>query len=527
MSLSIVNQDGIPFEQDWLQAAWDLTGSSASGKTKMLFPHGENLQVWHMPILTAHDTPEWTTYAPGKGTISAYSTAVLFKLIEEAGVPTSHLGILNSENTLDRNLDMLPFEVIWRYINTKWSTYDKMHPWKVADGARFDELQLEIDMKWSVMVVWSDEPIHDPRIMVDEEGKPMLRGDGMPRLVKKTEGWWELEYLHFVRPNQKNVPVDTGDVRQAMWLLSQHLQTIYRHTRTIQKVTKDAYAEIGLANADGKVEFGIDKDGNLRLGDVLDLDSMRLLIPREVQFFDDKILSLTDPLWKAIAALIGEWRTIDEIRKILKWYHSSKQLFRDPKISGLLNDGERAAWVMKTSYIPTAEALSIRFGQEVGYWLQYDSSKPDVNPMGYVPSRSTHFTAPVRTKGDFDHMVSSFEALKTTMEVTDEAEIEQRIISFTVTSETPRQDDPHMSWAESIRNVTVDSNTRKTALFLLWLCDELGTDEFTVDNTILEYVLRYFGKAFCDKVQKPEETWHLNLKSLLTHWTRFKITRWS
>ena len=56
------------------------------------------------------------------------------------------------------------------------------------------------------------------------------------------------------------------------------------------------YGEIGLINADGKVEFGIDKNGQLRLGDVLDLDSMRNLIPGKVKLIDNSIVSLTSAL---------------------------------------------------------------------------------------------------------------------------------------------------------------------------------------------------------------------------------------
>ena len=130
---------------------------------------------------------------------------------------------------------------------------------------------------------------------------------------------------------------------------------------------------------------------------------------------------------------------------VLESRHSSKQLYRDPVFSGLFGDGDRAAWVMKKSYIPTIQALSARFGNEVGYWLIHDANASDPNPTNYTPSSRTHFTSPVKTDGEFDHMISSFKNLMKTMGISEESEIEKKIISFTIESSTSHQDDPRIS----------------------------------------------------------------------------------
>lgn len=127
--------------------------------------------------------------------------------------------------------------------------------------------------------------------------------------------------------------------------------------------------------------------------------------------------------------------------------------------------------------------------------------------------------------GLMDHLNSQYDGLKQRMKIEDESEIEWRIAWFTITTDISRQDDSVISWTTQSREVTVNQDTRKTALFLLRLCDEQRMDEFTVSDGVIRYVRAYYGDNFCDSVLQPWAKWHDNLKALLKEGTMFSISR--
>ena len=115
MGYSILGSDGQPFNKS-LEGAEQVN----FGKTKRVFRLADgNFGIAHEDILTAFDNPDFTSKAVGKGTVSAYSSAILFRRIEEAGVKTTHQGFINANTTKEKPLDMLPFEIIWRRYKVK------------------------------------------------------------------------------------------------------------------------------------------------------------------------------------------------------------------------------------------------------------------------------------------------------------------------------------------------------------------------------------------------------------------------
>lgn len=115
MAYSILGPDGQPFNES-LEGAAQVN----FGKTKKVYRLPDNTYgIAHEDVLTAFDNPDFTAKAVGKGTVSAYSSAILFRRIEEAGVKTTHQGFINSNTTKEKPLDMLPFEIIWRRYNVK------------------------------------------------------------------------------------------------------------------------------------------------------------------------------------------------------------------------------------------------------------------------------------------------------------------------------------------------------------------------------------------------------------------------
>ena len=137
----------------------------------------------------------------------------------------------------------------------------------------------------------------------------------------------------------------------------------------VQEVTFDTYAQIGRLNADGKIEVGLDSEGKLTLGDELELDALRNVSlskfeidGQEYEFDEDALgLNLNDVI-KGNAV---------NISLIIQARHSGKQAFRDlVKPWGVypMSDTRKKAndlagyQVTNSIYVPTAQALSERFG---------------------------------------------------------------------------------------------------------------------------------------------------------------------
>lgn len=389
MSLQILDSQWIPFRETLIPGIDPIN----SGKTKLVYPYQKWIfAILHKDIITANDNLIYTGDAPGKWTTSAYSTALLFKRIAARWVPTSHYGILNSNTTLDKSLDMLPFEIIWRRYNVEGNSWMKRNPWnKYATGQRYDEIIYEACLKWSVRTR-SGEVVHDPFLVLDENFQPKLRADGMPRLMHSKNNT-ELEYTEVLHPN-KGGNISAEEVKWAIAIFSTHAPDIRKMTKVVQETTLDTYAEIGRLNADGKIEVGLDWEGNLTLWDELELDSLRNMSIKTAESTDGNRILLADEwlLWIPLSELIDGWS--DSVEIIVEAYHSGKQVYRDRMKMVDMNmtslqaeywtrrdldqvymntrrwmNNAMAQFTTDTIYTPVALALSDRFSQEVWYRL--------------------------------------------------------------------------------------------------------------------------------------------------------------
>ncbi len=95
---------------------------------------------------------------------------------------------------------MLPFEIIWRRYNVEGNSWEKRNPHQVEIGAKYDAVKYEACLKWSV-IGSNGEKIDDPFLLLDENFQPLLRSDGMPRLMH-SKGNFELEYTKVIHPNK-------------------------------------------------------------------------------------------------------------------------------------------------------------------------------------------------------------------------------------------------------------------------------------------------------------------------------------
>jgi len=192
------------------------------GKTKKLhsWPEDDTFVVMEfLDRITAGDG-KLTDYPEGKGKIAREITEILFTMLEYNGVPTHFIRSLGENRMLVRNLEMLPFEAVIRFQVA--GSFLRRYP--VEKGAVLPGL-VEFFLK--------DDERHDP--LLSEEA------------------------LFFLFPKAERL-----------------LPAIREHTRKTGNVFKKVFAKIGLNFIDLKLEFGLDKEGKLFVGDEISPDSFRL-----------------------------------------------------------------------------------------------------------------------------------------------------------------------------------------------------------------------------------------------------------
>lgn len=368
MALSILWPDGTPYNE-----RLDSTELNA-GKTKQVLKYWGDVALVHNWVLTANDDPEFTWYAPDKWVASAYSSALLFKRLEGAGVRTSHRWVINANTTRETALEMLPFEIIWRKYNVPKNSWEKRHPWIHEIGAKYPENIYEVCLKWSV-ITESWEIIHDPFLVLDDNFQPVLDHKGLPKLMHSKKNQ-ELIYNNIVHPN-KDWEVTLDEVKAAITLFTERSSEIREMVERVQKVTFETYWEIGLINADFKIEVGLNEKRELILGDELELDAMRNMNPQKIVIDGEEYVFEEDSLGTSLEQIL--WRTPETITKIIEARHSGKQFYRN-KVD-LMNEepfndarkkyNDRAAEeTTQRIYIPVAQALSDRFWKKAWLILQ-------------------------------------------------------------------------------------------------------------------------------------------------------------
>jgi len=94
--------------------------------------------------------------------------------------------------------------------------------------------------------------------------------------------------------------MSSDEVRAAMEQFLRYAGEIREMAGVVQKVTFDTYAQIGRLNADGKIEVGL-RNGNLYLGDELELDALRNMALEQVEIENQR----GNVLYKTQGELLG------------------------------------------------------------------------------------------------------------------------------------------------------------------------------------------------------------------------------
>jgi phosphoribosylaminoimidazole-succinocarboxamide synthase len=196
----------------------------AEGKTKLIYAYPEDNTLTYMvnkDQITAGDGVRRNELV-GKSRWSTITTANVFRLLNEANIPTHFVKQINDQTLLVKRCTMLPIEQVQRRIAT--GSYLKRHP-EVSEGTRFEPVLVETFLK--------DDANHDPQI-------------------------WEKDIIERGLANAEEIAYMAEQGRRVF-------ETLER-----------AWAGIDVTLVDLKIEFGRDSQGQLLVADVIDNDSWRL-----------------------------------------------------------------------------------------------------------------------------------------------------------------------------------------------------------------------------------------------------------
>ena len=196
----------------------------AEGKTKLIYAYPENNTLAYMvnkDQITAGDGTRHNELV-GKSRWSTITTANVFRLLNEANIPTHFVKQINDQALLVKRCTMLPIEQVQRRIAT--GSYLKRNP-EVIEGTRFEPVLVETFLK--------DDANHDPQI-------------------------WKKGIIERGLANAEEIA----------YMAEQGLRVF----ETLER----AWAGIDVTLVDLKIEFGRDPEGQLLVADVIDNDSWRL-----------------------------------------------------------------------------------------------------------------------------------------------------------------------------------------------------------------------------------------------------------
>ena len=199
-------------------------------KTALLY-EGKAKKIWHTEddtLLISEFKDDLTAFngekkssEEGKGALNNKISTELFKVLNNKGVPTHFVEMLDDNNMLHKKCDVILIEVIVRNI----ATGSLSRNLGIEDGKVLPFTLVEFDYK------------------NDELGDPKLN-DQHCLLLELVNSSDELDYIRFM-------------------------------ARRVNTIMKDFFADKGLNVVDFKLEFGRDVDGNIILIDELSPDNFR------------------------------------------------------------------------------------------------------------------------------------------------------------------------------------------------------------------------------------------------------------
>ena len=242
------------------------------GKTKTLYASNQEgvVIVKNRDNITAHDNPDHTRQLPGKGAWATTTTCNVFELYRTAGVPVAYIERISDARFAARHVTMLPIESVVRYF---WmgSGLDRYpHIPKTNPPQRTNGLVHEMFLKTSdgsVRTFFGDDIFLDLQASQGEEDPLMV----------PIEGGSKVDLYHAHRPIEGAKRIATISSRTVFGdRYAEYFDEIEKLSKWAFRILAGAFKNLGWRLVDIKFEFGIGKQGQVFLADVVDNDSWRL-----------------------------------------------------------------------------------------------------------------------------------------------------------------------------------------------------------------------------------------------------------
>ncbi|MFA4891682.1 MAG: phosphoribosylaminoimidazolesuccinocarboxamide synthase [Candidatus Gracilibacteria bacterium] len=226
----------------------------AEGKTKRVWTTDETgcVIIESKDDLTAGDGAKHDVIN-GKALLSNRTTSNVFRLLKACGLPVAFIDEVDETRFFAEQCDMIPYEVVVR--REAHGSFLKRYP-ELPKGHVFPRLILEFFLKTSGKR-WQehDLPKDDPLVRFDGN-RALLYLPDQP--IYQQSPFLALE--DFPLRESPNILEEIGKISLKAFL-----------------VLEKAWQLVGRRLVDFKVEFGTNADGALRLADVIDNDSWRVL----------------------------------------------------------------------------------------------------------------------------------------------------------------------------------------------------------------------------------------------------------
>ena len=169
-----------------------------------------------------------------KGTYNALISAKIFEVLEENGIETQFIDLIENNVMLAKKLDMIPIEVIIRNI----ATGSLVRKYPIEEGRKLDPPLVQMDFK--------DDEYHDPML-----------NDSL------------IQALGIATPEEVDILTEKA--------------------LKINEILKELFLDAGIILVDFKIEFGKDNDGNILLGDEISPDGCRLWDAETMEMLDKEL----------------------------------------------------------------------------------------------------------------------------------------------------------------------------------------------------------------------------------------------
>jgi len=283
----------------------DKTGIIVEGKTKIIYGTTDpNLViVQSKDDITAGNGAKHDTIS-GKASFANQTTCNVFRLLQQCQIPIAFKEQIGAECFIAEKCRMVPFEVVIR--READGSFLKRNP-HFKKGHIFSKLVLEFFLKTS-RKKWQgqDIPVDDPMAIFNfKDGGQELYLPDQPIAIQNPF----LKIPDFPSKDEIKIMNDIGYMAKQVFL-----------------ILEKAWQLQGRKLVDFKLEFGFNNDGELRLADVIDNDSWRVL--EDGNYIDKQIyrdggdLNEVTAKYKKVAGLTGSFSLPRQ--QIILWRASEK-----------------------------------------------------------------------------------------------------------------------------------------------------------------------------------------------------------